>query len=190
MKPKDDEKQRAIAEATFNLVAQTGLSGLTMADIARTAGIATSTLYVYYPSKDELISQLYEEAKTATMQRLMDGVLPGTPLRGRVRRLWGNLLRHRLKRYAEVVFQEQYYNSPWFTQGNRELSARLAAGFLALIEEGQQQEIFKPVPLPLLTASVVGSVRETANLIRAGTLPDDEAVHQAAFTLCWDAIKA
>ena len=68
MKPKDDEKQRAIAEATFNLVAQTGLSGLTMADIARTAGIATSTLYVYYPSKDELISQLYEEAKTATMR--------------------------------------------------------------------------------------------------------------------------
>ena len=46
------------------------------------------------------------------------------------------------------------------------------------------------MPLPLLTASVVGSVRETASLIRAGTLPDDEAVHQAAFTLCWDAIKA
>ena len=100
MKPKDDEKQRAIAEATFNLVAQTGLSGLTMADIARTAGIATSTLYVYYPSKGELISQLYEEAKTATMLRLMDGVVPGTPLRSRVRRIWGNLLRHRLERYA------------------------------------------------------------------------------------------
>ena len=46
MKPKDDEKQRAIAQATFELVAQTGLSGLTLADIARAAGIATSTLYV------------------------------------------------------------------------------------------------------------------------------------------------
>jgi TetR/AcrR family transcriptional repressor of multidrug resistance operon len=190
MKPKDDEKQRAIAEATFNLVAQTGLSGLTMADIAKTAGIATSTLYVYYPSKDELISQLYQDAKTATMQRLMEGVQVGAPLRSRVRRIWGNLLRHRLERYAEVVFQEQYYNSPWFTQGNRELSTRLAAGFLALMEEGQQQEIFKPVPLPLLTASVVGSVRETANLIRTGVLPDDEAVRLAAFSLCWDAIKA
>ena len=32
MKPKDDEKQRAIAQATFELVAQTGLSGLTMAE--------------------------------------------------------------------------------------------------------------------------------------------------------------
>ena len=39
------------------------------------------------------------------------------------------------------MFQEQYYNSPWFTQGNREFSTRLMAGFFALMEEGQQQEI-------------------------------------------------
>jgi len=89
-----------------------------------------------------------------------------------------------------VVFQERCHNSPWFTQGNRELPARLAAGFLALMQEGQQQEIFKPGPLPLLTASVVGSVRETANLSRTCVLADDEAVQQATFTLRWHAIKA
>ncbi|RYF45040.1 MAG: TetR/AcrR family transcriptional regulator, partial [Comamonadaceae bacterium] len=119
MKPKDDEKQRAIAQATFDLVAQTGLSGLTLAEIARAAGVATSTLYVYYPSKDELISQLYQDAKTVTAARLMEGVEPGMPYRARVRRTWCNLLRHRLDQYAEVIFQEQYYNSPWFTEGNR-----------------------------------------------------------------------
>lgn len=37
---------------------------------------------------------------------------------------------------------------------------------------------------------LLGAVRETANLIRTQVLPDDEAVHLAAFTLCWDAIKA
>lgn len=190
MKPKDDEKQRAIAQATFELVAQTGLSGLTMADIARAAGIATSTLYVYYPSKDELISQLYQDAKTVTAARIMEGVVPGLPYRARVRRAWGNLLRHRLDQYAEVVFQEQYYNSPWFTEGNREFSTRLMAGFFALMEEGQRQEILKAVPIPLLTASLVGSVRETGNLIRTKVLPDEEAVHQMAFGLCWDALKA
>ena len=120
----------------------------------------------------------------------IEGVVPGTPYRGRVRRIWGNLLRHRLDQYAEVVFQEQYYNSPWFTQGNREFSTRLMAGFFALMEEGQQQEILKAVPIPLLTASLVGSVRETGNLIRTRVLPDDAAVHQMAFGLCWDAIKA
>lgn len=190
MKPKDDEKQRAIAQATFDLVARTGLSGLTMAEIARAAGIATSTLYVYYPSKDELISQLYQDAKTVTAARIMQGLEPGMPYRARVRRAWGNLLRHRLDQYAEVVFQEQYYNSPWFSEGNREFSARLMAGFHALIEEGQKQEILKAVPVPLLTASLVGSVRETGNLIRAKVLPNTEAVQQMAFGLCWDALKA
>jgi TetR/AcrR family transcriptional regulator, multidrug resistance operon repressor len=190
MKPKDDEKQRAIAQATFDLVAQTGLCGLTMAEIARAAGIATSTLYVYYPSKDELISQLYQDAKTVTAERLMQGVEPAMPFKARVRRAWFNLLRHRLDQYAEVVFQEQYYNSPWFTQGNREFSARLMAGFFALMEEGQRNEILKPVHGSLLIASLLGSVRETGNLIRTGVLPDDDAVHQAAFSLCWDALKA
>ena len=56
MKPKDEDKQQAIADATFALVAQVGLSGLTMAAIAREAGIATGTLYVYYKSKEELLN--------------------------------------------------------------------------------------------------------------------------------------
>jgi TetR/AcrR family transcriptional repressor of multidrug resistance operon len=190
MKPKDEQKQRAIAQTTFQLVAQTGLSGLTMAAIAKSVGLATSTLYVYYPSKSALISQLYQDAKTVTMQALMAGVTPEAPLHQRLQRIWLNLLRHRLDQFAEVVFQEQYYNSPWYTQGDRELSARLMAGFLTLMQEGQQQQLLKPVPLPLLTASLLGSVRETANLIRAAVLADETAVHQVAFSLCWDAIRA
>ena len=65
MKPKDDEKLQAIADATFALVEKAGLSGLTMADIAGAAGIATGTLYVYYSSKEELINDLYQKSKTA-----------------------------------------------------------------------------------------------------------------------------
>jgi TetR/AcrR family transcriptional repressor of multidrug resistance operon len=190
MKPKDDEKLRSIAEATFALVEQTGLSGLTMASIAKAAGVATSTLYVYYPSKDALISQLYETAKTATAARFMEGVVDTAPIRARVRCIWGNMVSNRLEHYAEVLFQEQFYNSQWFTEENRELVSRLFARFFALIEDGQQQEVLKPVPAMLLLGSLAGSVRETVNLIRSKTLPGDEAMLGMAFSLCWDGIKA
>lgn len=190
VRPKDDEKQRAIAEATFALVEKTGLSGLTMADIARGAGIATSTLYVYYPSKDELISQLYQQAKVDTAARLMEGYDPAAPLRSRFRRVWENWLRIRLEHYAEMVFQEQYFNSPWFTAADREISSRLTATLFEPFEEGKRLEILKQVPTPLLAASFTGSVRETAGLIRAKVLPGDEATRSAAFMLCWDALKA
>ena len=190
MKSKCDNKLRAIAEATFALVEQTGLSGLTMAGIAKVAGMATSTLYVYYPSKDALISELYQAAKTATVQRLMEGVSDAATLRGRVRCIWNNMLRNRLDHYAEAVFQEQYYNSPWFTQGSRELVSKLFAGFFKLLEEGQRQEQLKAVPTSMLTGCLFSSVRETTNLIRNQSLPEDEATLNMAFALCWDGIKA
>lgn len=56
---KGDDKLRAIAKATFTLVEQNGLSGLTMAAIAREAGLGTGTLYVYFKSKEELLVALH-----------------------------------------------------------------------------------------------------------------------------------
>ena len=190
MKPKDDEKFRAIATATFELVEQTGLSGLTMAAIAREAGLATGTLYVYYKSKEELLVALYEQAKTETAASLMQGDDPGAPFRSRFQRMWMNWLEHRLTHCAQVVFIEQYYNSPWFSEASRNLSARLIKGWVDLIESARAQQILKDVPTPMLINSFGGSVRETANMLRSGTLAHTDAHLSMAFGLCWDGIKA
>ena len=66
MKPKDEKKVEAIATAVYRLAAQRGLAAMTLADIAREAGLATSTLYVYYKSREELLDDVYQKAKTAT----------------------------------------------------------------------------------------------------------------------------
>jgi len=190
VKPKDDEKLRAIAEATFTLVEQTGLSGLTMAAIAREAGLATGTLYVYFKSKEELMVALYEQAKTTTTASLMHGDDTKAPLRSRLRHMWMNWLEHRLNHYAQVVFLEQYYNSPWFSDESRNLSARLIKDWVDLIETAKAQQILKDVPTVLLTSSFGGSVRETANLLRSGSLARTDANLTLAFGLCWDGIKA
>jgi AcrR family transcriptional regulator len=190
VKPKDDEKLRAIATATFALVEQTGLSGLTMAAIAREAGLATGTLYVYFKSKEELLIALYEQAKTETAASLMQGDDPQAPFRSRFQHMWMNWLEHRLSHYAQVVFIEQYYNSPWFSEESRNLSARLIKDWVDLIETAKAQQILKNVPTPLLINSFGGSVRETANMLRSGSLSRTDAHLAMAFGLCWDGIKA
>jgi AcrR family transcriptional regulator len=190
VKPKDDEKLRAIAEATFALVEQTGLSGLTMAAIAREAGVATGTLYVYFKSKEELMVALYEQAKTTTTASLMQGDDPKAPFRSRFQRMWMNWLDYRLAHYAQVVFLEQYYNSPWFSEESRNLSARLIKDWVDLVESAKAQQILKDVPTVLLINSFAGSVRETANLLRSGALSRTDKNLAMAFGLCWDGIKA
>ena len=190
VKPKDDEKLRAIAKATFTLVEQTGLSGLTMASIAREAGLATGTLYVYFKSKEELLVALYEQAKTVIAARLMDGDDPSAPFRSRFMRMWMTWLESRLTHYAEMVFVEQYYNSPWFTEASRTLSARLGKDCMDMFESAKAQQILKNVPTVLLISSFGGSVRETANLLRSGALTRTDDTLAMAFGLCWDGVKA
>ncbi len=190
MKPKDDDKQQAIADATFALVAQVGLSGLTMAGIARQAGIATGTLYVYYKSKEDLLNALYEQVKGALGRLITADVEPGMPFRARFQRNWLVMLRFRMAHYAETVFMEQYYNSPWFSEASRQFSARFTNDCLGFFDEARAQQIVKDVPTMLLASTFFGSVRETANLLRGGDLPDTEAALAQAFSIFWDGIKA
>jgi AcrR family transcriptional regulator len=190
VKLKDDDKLRAIAKATFTLVEQTGLSGLTMAAIAREAGLATGTLYVYFKSKEELLVALYEQAKTETAASLMQGDDPSVPFRSRFQHMWMNWLEHRLTHYAKVVFMEQYYNSPWFSEESRNLSARLFKDWVDVFEVAKAQQILKDVPTPMLINSFGGSVRETANMLRAGVLARTDDHLAMAFGLCWDGVKA
>lgn len=190
MKPKDEEKERAIAEATFRLVAEQGLAAVKLSDIAREAGIATATLYVYHPSKEELLTQLYEKAKTATAGRLVKAYDPQAPLRARARAVWLAMLDNRLTHFAEASFQEQFAASPFFREGSQRMVASAMGVFTAALEEGRRQEVLKNVPAALLAGHFIATVRETARLIRSGDMPDDEATRTAAFAMCWDALKA
>lgn len=190
MKPKDEKKLAAIAAATYALVGERGLAGLTLADIARRAGVATSTLYVYYDSREALLDTLYHNAKQLTFQRWLAHDDANAPFKARLRGIWHNMLAHRLERHAELQFQEQYHGAHMASVANRELSARFSQFFADFLAGGQRAEVIKPVPVPFLIASISGSVKETASQIRAGALPDDEATRSTAFMLCWDALKA
>lgn len=190
MKPKDAEKLSKIVQATYALVQQRGLAALTLAEIARAAGIATSTLYIYFDSKQALLDQLYQDAKTATFERLVADAAPTLPLKARVRSIWLNMLANRLANPAEIIFMEQYTSSQFMSEANRELGGRLAGFFHAILKSGQEDESLKAVPLPFLMALFLGSVQETARLVRQNVLADDEQTRATGFLLCWDAIKA
>lgn len=60
MRARDNEKENKILEATVNLVAAKGLTGVSMSQIAKASGIPQATIYVYFSSKEELLKELYK----------------------------------------------------------------------------------------------------------------------------------
>jgi len=190
MKPKDEKKVEAIAAAVYRLAARHGLAAVTLAEIARAAGVATSTLYVYYKSREDLLDDVYQKAKTATITRYARDDDPQASLKARVRGIWNNIVDNRIENQQQVAFLEQYYHSEFLSETSRALGQRMSAPFLELLVSGQKSEQLKAVPPPLLAATVMGLAKETAALVSRGDLPNNDKTRASGFQLCWDAIRA
>ena len=189
MKLKDEKKLNAVVDATCRLAAERGLFGLTLNEIAKAAGIGTSTLYIYFSDKEALFNEVYRRAKREAIDFYGGEIDPATPLKGRVRNVWSRMLDHRLRRYDQVCFMEQFAGSSLMNDDSRAYVAQLGERLLQIVDEGQREEILKAVPVPFLNSLFIGSVRETARLIRASSIADTEESRAVAFQLCWDGIR-
>jgi len=70
-------RRRAILDAARTLFAAHGLTGFAMADVAERAGVARATLYLYWPTREELLLAVLEELLWQWLDEL-DGRLDET----------------------------------------------------------------------------------------------------------------
>lgn len=185
------DKEQAIFAATIELVAEVGLTGLKMADIARRAKIASGTLYLYFTSKEELLNAIYRKLKRdhAFLSAASEEDA-GLPLRLKFRRIWELALRHGLTHYRETLFTEQFVVSPYINDESREVSSEVTRFIIELIEAGKRDTLIKPLDNALLLCLMSGFLRETAAYCRKSGQEVSPELVESTFTLCWDALKA
>ena len=61
MRTKDFDKQQRIKEAMMRLILREGINGASVSKIAREAGVSPATIYIYYASKEDLLSAAFRE---------------------------------------------------------------------------------------------------------------------------------
>ncbi len=62
MKLKKEEKKRKIIDAAIKIFARNGYFNSRVSEIAKEAGVADGTIYIYFSSKEELLSAIFDEA--------------------------------------------------------------------------------------------------------------------------------
>src|SRR5437588_5043490 len=108
-RPKSGGKRQAILSAATNIFAERGIGAPTSA-ISSAAGVAEGTLFMYFPSKDELVNAVYREIKKEMVERMMSGFPRDAKVRDRLRHVWdnyvrwgaANLMQHRALKQIEV----------------------------------------------------------------------------------------
>ena len=145
VRPVVGDKREAILRAAISVFAHNGYFNSKVADIAREAGVADGTVYLYFKSKEEILHSIFDrsvdEAVADARKQLAELSDPREKLR-QIARM--HLERLGADRDLAVVFQVELRGSTKFME---EFSAAGFAEYLALIrstfEEGQRAGIFR-----------------------------------------------
>jgi len=139
------EKREAILRAAISVFAHNGYFNSKVADIAREAGVADGTVYLYFKSKEEILHSIFDRSVDEALAAARAQIKLVSDPREKLRRI---ALLH-LERLGDdrdltVVFQVELRGSTKFMQ---EFSAAGFAEYLELIrstfEEGQRAGVFR-----------------------------------------------
>jgi TetR/AcrR family fatty acid metabolism transcriptional regulator len=150
------DKREAILRAGTTVFARNGYFNAKVSDIAREAGIADGTVYLYFKSKEEILHSIFDRSVEEALEAARERVKGITDPREKLRQIaLMHLERLGADRDLAIVFQVELRGSTKFME---EFSAAGFAEYLALIrstfEEGQRAGLFRPE----LNAKVVAKI--------------------------------
>ena len=162
-----------------------------MSDLAKEAGVATGTLYIYFDDKPALIQRLYAYLLRKSLCDLNAGVADTDPLRVKIRKMTRNYLNDNLDNPEYTAFFEQYFRSPYFveTEAIREAETSVMQPIYDLVVLGQEQTIIKEANPDLLVTLVCGMLNELAKQVLYTKQPISESDWELTFSVIWDGIK-
>jgi AcrR family transcriptional regulator len=189
------DKRQGILDAALTLFTLQGFDGTSTAAIAKQAAVATGTLFHHFPSKQELINQLYLHIKAELAEGLPDWrAEPELDLRGlqqAIKGIWQHTLGWFIERPLQLRFFAQYIHSPYInSQTQQRAEQQLLAVITEALDAGQRLGIFKPLPLPLLYQMAQGLLLHSAfYYIEQRRLPTGDESEEMA-NVVWQALLA
>ncbi|GAB2588567.1 TetR/AcrR family transcriptional regulator [Spirosoma areae] len=186
---KDDTKIEAIHEAARTLVLRTGFSGLKMADVAKEAGLATGTLYVYYNSKEALVAEAFADTK----QRIATGLLGAKVVEGNYyesfQNLWKAYFSYCYAHPAEMLFVEQFMYSGYLPEDARKKANDFYLPLDHFIDAGKQSGILLNTDTEIIKAQLMGSIHEIIKYSLHSGLTIDAPLMELCCNMAWNSVR-
>jgi AcrR family transcriptional regulator len=186
-KLKSPDKRIAILQAAVYEIAESGLGAAT-AKIASRAGVATGTLFTYFPTKEQLFNELYVELKQEVYRRLNAAFPTKASLETRARYIWWNYLEWAIespeKRKASVLLGV----SDLVNSKSRERTATDRKQIDSTLSELESRQTLRGLPAGF--AAALMSAMQEATMEFVGREPRRRAeLMERGFQILWRAVR-
>ena len=184
------ERRAQFLDAALKLFVNNGVQNTSTAAIAREAGSAAGTLFIYFPTKQDLIHELVLQI-SREQSAYMKGILePDLSVRDIFYTIWAGSIRWFLENMDAYLYTQQIRDSGSISEEVVQETAKQLDYYFAAIQKGFAAGVIKPYPVELIGGILYQDIVAVMNLIRAEPDPaKQEEIIQAGFNMFWDGIK-
>jgi len=163
---KSNDKYQRILDAAIIVFAEQGFFRSTVAQIAKAAGVADGTIYLYFKNKEDILVRIFDDKTRQVFARFRIAVDEADNAIDKLRNLiWTHLSEFQNNIHMAVLYQSETHQSTRLVEVQiREMSKMYLDIVSEIVEQGQQENrIRKNLYLGLVKRFILGAVDEVIN---------------------------
>ena len=160
---KKSDKYQTILEAAIRVFARSGYHNSTVSQIAKEAGVADGTIYLYFKNKDDILENFFSYKTALVFDRFKEEVSMADNALNKLEKLiQRHLYEFEQDRDMAVVYQTETRIRRKVSDAKIKEMSDMYFGLVSeIITQGQQEGVIRPhLNIPLVKQVIIGSIDE------------------------------
>lgn len=184
------EKRETFLNAALKLFVENGVQTTSTAKIAQEAGTAAGTLFIYFPTKQNLIDELILKISREQSENTKTQLSPELSAQGMFLAIWNSTIHWFLENIQAYQYVQQVRDSGVISAEVVQETEKLFDYYYIAIQKGLAEGCIKPYALELAGTYLYYDIVAVMNhLIAQPDQSKHEETIQIGFELFWDGIK-
>jgi AcrR family transcriptional regulator len=184
-----DNKRARLLEAALDLFETRGFNGVAVPEIAKAAGVATGTLYLYFKDKDALVNALYRHWKAAYNRMVLAPLPGGIGFREIFSLYWRRMMLFARNHPRAVRFMDLHHHSSYLDDESRALSRTYAQTAQEFVAAARDAGAIRNLDPTMVVALMWGASAGLVKFESQGALNFDASMASQMEDALWRAIS-
>lgn len=184
-------KRENLLSSALTLFAQNGVRNTSTADIAKAAGMAAGTLFLYFPTKQDLLDELALEIAKEQSNHIEKLLNPSLSAREMFLAIWQGTVQWFLEHRDAYQYIQQVRHSRMISEAATQESSTFFGYYYDAIQKGLEEGSIKTYPMGLIGDFMYQDIVAVVNYIQSQTSSgDQEEIIRQGFEIYWDGIRS
>ncbi len=185
------DKRESFLNAALKLFVANGVQNTSTAAIAKEAGTASGTLFLYFPTKQALINELVLKIAREESEHIKTLLAPSLSVRDMFFTIWSGSIRWLLENMDLYEFNQQIRDTNLVEASTVQETGKYFSFYYEAIQRGLAEGLIKTYPVDLIGGFLYQDIVATMDLLHTQSKPArQEEIIQMGFDIFWDGIRA